>query len=287
MHTFGASAPLKELQKKFGFTPGEVVAAAKEQVAQPRGVDHRSHAISRDGYDAVLFDMDGVVTDTAGIHVASWKKMFDEYLQKRADRDGLPFRPFDSATDYRLYVDGKPRYEGVRDFLRSRGIVLPDGTPDDPASAETIHGLGNRKNALVNEEIASAVVQAYPGTVAFIKHVREAGFKTGVVTSSQHCREVLQAAKVSDLFDVQIDGNTLIELGLAGKPAPDSFLKAAELLGVPPQRVVVIEDAIPGVSAGAQGGFGLVIGVDRKGIAAELKAHGASMVVHDLAELLV
>jgi beta-phosphoglucomutase family hydrolase len=244
------------------------------------------YSITRDGYDAVLFDMDGVITDTVSIHAACWKTMFDDFLQKWATRNAEPFRSFDVSTDYKLYVDGKPRYEGVRDFLKSRGISLDDGTPEDPSSAETVCGLGNRKNELVNDRLASTRVEAYPGTVAFLKFLRRIGIKTAVVTSSQNCQTVLQAAKVDDLFDARVDGDVLVEHGLAGKPAPDSFWKAAEILGVTPDRAAVIEDAISGVRAGAKGGFGLVIGVARKGNAEELKAHGAHLVVNDLAELI-
>jgi len=242
--------------------------------------------ITRDRYDAVLFDMDGVVTDTASIHATCWKTMFDEFLQKRATRNAGPFRGFDVATDYKLHVDGKPRYQGLRDFLKSRGIVLPEGTPQDPPSAETVCGLGNRKNELVNEHLASAGAEAYPGTVAFIMYLRRMGIKTAVVTSSQNCQEVLHAANVEDLFDARVDGDVLEGQHLAGKPAPDSFLKAAQMLGVTPKRAVVIEDAISGVKAGAQGGFGLVIGVARNRNAEELKAHGANIAVNDVAELL-
>ena len=190
------------------------------------------------------------------------------------------------VTDYKLQVDGKPRYQGVRDFLKSHGIVLPDGMPEDPPTTETVCGLGNRKNELVNDLLASDGVEAYAGTVAFLKYLRQTGIKTAVVTSSQNCEAVLQAAEVDDLFDARVDGDVLVEQGLAGKPAPDSFLKAAEMLGVMPERAAVIEDAISGVRAGAQGGFGLVIGVARKGNAEELKTHGAHVVVNDLAELL-
>jgi len=292
METFGASAPLKELQQKFGFTPASVVAAARQQVQQqrPRSPQpeqtHSRLSITPDRYEAVLFDMDGVITDTASIHASCWKSMFDEFLQKRAARTGQPFRPFDEVTDYKLHVDGKPRYHGVRDFLKSRGIVLPEGTPKDPPTAETICGLGNRKNELVNERLATSGAEAYPGTVAYIMYLRRMGIKTAVVTSSQNCEEVLRAAKVEDLFDARVDGNVLAAQRLAGKPAPDSFLKAAEMLHVNPQNAVVVEDAISGVQAGAKGGFGLVIGVARKGNAEELKAQGAHIAVNDLAELL-
>ena len=243
-------------------------------------------AITRDQYDAVLLDLDGVITDTANLHAASWKQMFDEYLQKRATERGEPFRPFDLATDYRLYVDGKPRFDGVRDFLASRRIQLPEGNPDDPAEVETVCGLGNRKNDLVNHVIADVGVEPYEGTVRFIHQLRRNGFKLAVVTSSQNCTAVLKAAKLNDLFEVQVDGNTIHAQRLAGKPAPDTFLMAGKLLGVEPTRAVVIEDAISGLQAGVKGKFGLVIGIARKGNAEELKHHGAHLVVDDLAELL-
>ena len=237
-------------------------------------------------YEAVLFDMDGVVTDTASIHASCWKIMFDEYLKKRAERNSEAFRPFDIDTDYKLYVDGKPRYHGVRDFLESREIVLPYGSPEDPPTEETVCGLGNRKNELVNQQLASGGVETYPGTIAFIKYLRGMNIKSAVVTSSQNCQTVLQAAKIEALFDARVDGDVLIREGLAGKPAPDSFLKAAAMLGAAPERAVVIEDAISGIQAGVRGGFGLVIGVARKGDADALKAQGAHIVVRDLAELL-
>jgi beta-phosphoglucomutase family hydrolase len=245
-----------------------------------------SNRINRDQYDAVLFDLDGVITNTATLHATCWKQMFDEYLRERAEQKGEAFRPFDLATDYRLYVDGKPRFDGVRDFLRSRGIQLPEGNPDDPADVETVHGLGNRKDDLVNRAIAQVGVEPYPGTVQFIHQLRRNGFKIAVVTSSQHCDAVLRAAKLDDLFEVRVDGNLIQAQRLAGKPAPDTFLMAARLLGVEPKRAVVVEDAISGVEAGSNGNFGLVIGVARKGNAEELKHHGAHLVVDDLGELV-
>ena len=241
--------------------------------------------ITRERYDAVLLDLDGVITDTASIHAACWKQMFDEYLQKRAIERGEAFRPFDIAADYRLYVDGKPRYDGVRDILTSRGIRLPEGSPDDPAQAETVHGLGNRKNDLVNKIIEEEGVVPYEGSVKFLHQLRNQRFKVAVVTSSQNCTAVLKAAKLDHFFDVQVDGNTIHAQHLAGKPAPDTFLMAAKLLGVEPKRAVVIEDALSGVEAGSAGDFGLVIGVARKGNAEELRRHGAHLVVNDLGEL--
>ena len=241
--------------------------------------------ITRERYEAVLLDLDGVITDTASIHAACWKQMFDEYLQKRAIERGEAFRPFDIAADYRLYVDGKPRYDGVRDFLTSRGIRLPEGSPDDPAQAETVHGLGNRKNDLVNKIIEEEGVVPYEGSVKFLHQLRNQRFKVAVVTSSQNCTAVLKAAKLDHFFDVQVDGNTIHAQHLAGKPAPDTFLMAAKLLGVEPKRAIVIEDALSGVEAGSAGDFGLVIGVARKGNAEELRRHGAHLVVNDLGEL--
>ena len=243
-------------------------------------------AITRDKYDAVLLDLDGVITDTATIHATCWKQMFDAYLQQRVADTGEPFRPFEIATDYRLYVDGKPRFDGVRDFLTSRGIHLPEGTPDDPPQADTVGGLGNRKNDLVNDVIAAVGVEPYAGTVAFVRQLRHQGFKVAVVTSSQNCETVLKAAKLDDLFEVRVDGNTVREQHLAGKPAPDTYLMAAKLLGVDPTRSVVVEDAISGVQAGRNGNFGCVIGVARQGNAEELRRHGAHLVVHDLGELV-
>src|SRR5262249_38758673 len=242
--------------------------------------------ITRDKYDAVLLDLDGVITDTASIHAACWKQMFDEYLQKRATQRGEAFRSFDIATDYRLYVDGKPRYDGVRDFLTSRGIRLPEGSPDDPPQAETVDGLGNRKNDLVNRIIEDKGVEPYEGSVELIRQLRQRGFKIAVVTSSQNCTAVLKAAKLDHFFDVQVDGNVIQAQHLAGKPAPDTYLTAARLLEVEPTRAVVIEDALSGVEAGSNGNFGLVIGVARKGNADELRRHGAHLVVNDLGKLV-
>jgi beta-phosphoglucomutase family hydrolase len=243
-------------------------------------------AITRDQYDAVLLDLDGVITDTASIHAACWKQMFDEFLQTRAAERGEPFLPFEIATDYRLYVDGKPRFDGVRDFLTSRGIQLPEGNPNDPPQAETVGGLGNRKNDLVNNVIEDRGVEPYEGSVNLIHQLRQQGIKIAVVTSSQNCEAVLKAAKLDAFFEVRVDGNMIHAQQLAGKPAPDTFLMAAKLLGIEPTRAVVIEDAISGVQAGCHGNFGLVIGVARKGNAEELRHHGAHLVVSDLGELV-
>jgi beta-phosphoglucomutase family hydrolase len=254
-----------------------------EQFMRPQP---KSNSVNRDQYDAVLFDLDGVITNTANLHATCWKKMFDGYLQKRASERGEEFRPFDVATDYRLYVDGKPRFDGVRDFLRSRGIQLPEGDFDDPSDFETVHGLGKRKDDMVTSLIEEVGVEAYPGTVQFIHQLRRDGFKLAVVTSSQHCDDVLRAVKLGEFFASRVDGKVIQAQRLAGKPAPDTFLMAARLLAVEPKRTVVIEDAISGVEAGSNGDFGLVIGVARKGNAEELKRHGAHLVVDDLGELV-
>jgi beta-phosphoglucomutase family hydrolase len=236
-------------------------------------------------YDAVLFDLDGVLTDTAGVHAACWKRSFDEFLRRRADSTGNSFRAFDIESDYLLYVDGKRRYDGVRDFLHSRGIDLPEGSSDDLPDAETVCGVGNRKNALVQEALEEGGVEVYPGSVLLVRALRDAGVKTGVVSSSANCAAVLRAAGIEDLFDVRVDGKLAAELELPGKPAPDTFLEAARRLGVDAKRAVVVEDAISGVQAGRDGGFGLVIGISRHDEPGVLHAEGADVVISDLAEL--
>jgi beta-phosphoglucomutase family hydrolase len=242
--------------------------------------------IGRDRYDAVLFDLDGVLTSTAAIHAEAWKQMFDGYLSRRATARGDPFRPFDISSDYRHYVDGRPRYEGVQQFLQSRDIELLRGTPASPDTEESVCGLGNMKDRLVHKAIEAGRVQSFPGSVKFVHLVRERGLRTAVVTSSRNCTPVLKAANLDGLFEVQVDGRTIEDQGLRGKPAPDSFLRAAGTLGVSPARAVVVEDAISGVQAGRDGKFGLVIGVDRHGDADALCRNGAHVVVSDLAELL-
>jgi beta-phosphoglucomutase family hydrolase len=239
-----------------------------------------------DGVTACLFDLDGVLTQTAKVHAAAWKEMFDAYLHQRAQRSGEPFREFDAVADYDAYVDGKPRYDGVRSFLASRGIELPQGTPDDPPGAETVDGLGNRKNELVLKLIHDQGVQAYEGSVRYVRAARDAGFPRAVVSSSANCRDVLRAAAIEDLFDAVIDGVVATQEGLGGKPAPDTFLAGARALGVQPREGAVFEDALAGVQAGRAGGFGFVVGVDRVGQRDALLAHGADIVVEDLAELL-
>lgn len=212
--------------------------------------------------------------------------MFDEYLVQHGVTNDQEFCPFDIETDYRVYVDGKARYDGVRDFLRSRNIQIPEGSLHDHPTVDSISGLGNRKDVLVNDVIESGGIEAYESSVALVKHLREQGLRTAVVSSSHHCWEVLQAAKIDALFEVRVDGKIIDQLNLAGKPAPDAFLTAAKQLGVDPERAVVVEDAISGVQAGKSGGFGLVIGVARHGNSEELKKHGADMVVCDLGEFL-
>ena len=239
-----------------------------------------------DGVSACLFDMDGVVTRTATLHAAAWKGMFDEFLRGYAERTGTEFVPFDSHREYDAYVDGKPRLAGTRSFLSSRGIDLPDGTPDDPPGTPTLYGLSNRKNALVLAKIAAGGVQVYDGSIAYIKAVRDKDIARAVVSASANTKQVLDAAGIAGLFDVRIDGVVAKERGLRGKPAPDTFLAAAEALGVPAAHAVVFEDALAGVAAGHAGHFALVVGVDRVGQADELREHGADIVVKDLAELL-
>jgi beta-phosphoglucomutase family hydrolase len=239
-----------------------------------------------DGVQACLFDLDGVLTKTAKVHAAAWKEMFDVYLRKRAEETHGELVPFDETEDYDDYVDGKPRYEGVRSFLASRGIELPDGQEDDPPSAETIHGLGNRKNEIVLRLIHVDGVEAYEGSVRYVHAAIEAGLRRAVVSSSTNCRDVLRAAGIEDLFEVRIDGVVAEREHLKGKPAPDTFLAAAKAFGVEPAAAAVFEDALAGVEAGHAGRFGCVVGVDRVGQAQALSEHGASTVVSDLAELL-
>ncbi|MFE7938059.1 HAD family hydrolase [Streptomyces griseoincarnatus] len=231
--------------------------------------------------EACLFDLDGVVTRTAVVHAAAWKEMFDAFLR---ERDGEGFAPF-TAADYDAYVDGRPRADGVRTFLASRGIELPAGGPDDPPSAATVHGLGNRKNELLLARIRTDGVEPYDSTLAYLHAVRARGLRTAIVSSSANCRDVLRSIDAEDLFDVRIDGVVAAGRGLPGKPAPDTFLAAAAELGVEPARAAVFEDALAGMDAGRAGKFGYVVGVDRVGQAEALYAHGADTVVADLSEL--
>ncbi|MCT8971531.1 trehalose-phosphatase [Microbaculum marinisediminis] len=236
-------------------------------------------------FDAAIFDLDGVVTRTARVHAASWKRLFDQYLQERSQRTGEPFRPFDIENDYGRYVDGKPRYDGVASFLQSRGITLPQGDPSDTPDSETVCGLGNRKNRYFRESLRREGVEVFESTVALIRRLRGRHLGMALVSSSRNAHAVLAAAHVAALFDVVIDGNDIARLGLDGKPAPDLFLEAAERLGADPRRSIVLEDAISGVRAGRAGGFGLVVGIDRRNQADELKRNGADVVVQDVAEL--
>ncbi|HEX3286915.1 MAG TPA: beta-phosphoglucomutase family hydrolase [Mycobacterium sp.] len=236
--------------------------------------------------DACLFDLDGVLTDTASVHRKAWKTMFDEYLKARAEHTGDRFVPFDIESDYQNYVDGKKREDGVRSFLDSRGITLPDGGDDDDPSAETVHGLGNRKNELFLHTLREEGVEVFEGSRRYLDAVAAAGLGVAVVSSSANTREVLDVTGLAPYVQVRVDGVTMSEENIAGKPAPDSFLRAAQLLDVPPDRAAVFEDAVAGVEAGHAGHFGAVIGVDRVNHAEALRRNGADTVVADLAELL-
>ena len=238
------------------------------------------------GVRGCLFDLDGVLTRTAQVHDAAWKEMFDAFLRERSAREGQPFVPFDPVSDYDEYVDGKPRLDGTRSFLAARGINLPEGGSDDPPDAETVHGLARRKNEIVKRRIASGGVEAYDGSVRYVRAVRDAGLRRAVVSSSRNCHDVLVAAGIDDLFEARIDGVVAEREHLRGKPAPDGFLAGARALGLDPGAAAVFEDALAGVAAGRAGGFGFVVGVDRAGQADALREHGADVVVSDLAELL-
>jgi beta-phosphoglucomutase family hydrolase len=235
-----------------------------------------------DAATACLFDLDGVLTRTAAVHAAAWKEMFDDFLRRR---EGESFRPFDE-DDYDQYVDGKPREDGTRSFLESRGITLPEGSAGDPPGTPTVQGLASRKNDLVLKKLRERGVERYEGSVRYVRAARDAGLRTAVVSSSANTAEVLDSAGIAELFEARIDGLTAKERGLAGKPAPDMFLAGAEALGVPASQAVVFEDALAGVQAGRAGGFAFVVGVDRVGQAGALREHGADIVVQDLAELL-
>jgi alpha,alpha-trehalase len=242
-------------------------------------------AIDLGAMEAVIFDLDGVVTRTAEVHAEAWKRLVDEYLATRARRFDEPFVPFDRGSDYLRFVDGKPRYDGIASFLASRGIELPVGSPDDPDELETVCGLGNRKNRYFREALERTSPDPYPTTVDLIARLRERGVRTAVASSSRNCAAVLEAAGIGELFDVKVDGVDTAELGLPGKPDPALFLEAARRLEVDPRRAAVVEDAISGVEAGRRGRFGLVVGVDRAGEHEALLAAGADVVVGDLAEI--
>jgi len=239
-----------------------------------------------DGVTACLFDMDGVVTKTAVVHDAAWKEMFDGFLRDWSAKTGTDYVPFDPVRDYDEYVDGKPRLEGTRSFLASRSITLPEGSSSDPPGAPTVWGLSNRKNQLVLEVLERDGVEVYDGSRRYITAVRAAGLRTAIVSSSANTAQVLAAGGIEGLFDVRVDAQVATEHGLKGKPAPDTFLEAARMLGVPAHEAAVFEDALAGVEAGHGGGFGFVVGVDRVGQASALRAHGADVVVQDLADLL-
>jgi beta-phosphoglucomutase family hydrolase len=239
-----------------------------------------------EGIEACLFDLDGVLTQTAKIHAEAWQRMFDDFLREWAERRGQPFEPFDRPTDYDEYVDGKPRLDGVRSFLESRDIDLPMGSPADPPEEETIHALGTRKNDLVLELIRRQGVEPYEGSVRFAEIARDQGLRRAVVSSSTNCKDVLIAAGIDQLFEAVVDGVVAERERLAGKPAPDTFLAGARVLGTEPAKAVVLEDALAGVEAGRAGSFGWVVGVDRTGQAEALRGRGADVVVQDLAELL-
>ena len=239
-----------------------------------------------DAIRGCLFDLDGVLTKTAKVHDGAWAEMFDDFLRERSRQTGEPFTAFDPVKDYDDYIDGKPRFDGTRSFLAARGIDLPDGSEDDSPGAQTVHGLGNRKNQILLAKIRSDGVEAYEGSVRYVRAVRDAGLRRAVVSSSANCRDVLAAAHIEDLFEVRIDGIVAERDHLHGKPAPDTFLAGAHALGIEPAEAAVFEDALAGVEAGRAGEFGFVVGVDRVGQAAALRQHGADTVVPDLSELL-
>jgi beta-phosphoglucomutase family hydrolase len=244
-----------------------------------------------DHVTACLFDLDGVLTDTARVHDAAWTETFNAFLQSWSQRNATPYTPFDPVHDYNSYVDGRPRADGVRTFLASRGITLPEGTPDDPPEAETVNGLGNRKNVVLLRRIHTDGVHVYPGSLAYVQAARDAGLRRAVVSASANCAEVLAVTGLAGYVEARVDGQLAASQHLRGKPAPDTFLAGARLLGVDPAHAVVFEDAVAGVQAGRDGAFGFVVGVDREpaGVrehAADLAAHGASTVVRDLADLL-
>jgi trehalose 6-phosphate phosphatase len=251
----------------------------------PLSKSQERHLVSTGRYKAWLFDLDGVITDTASVHAAAWKGTFDEYLKVVSEREGRPFEPFQIDPDYYRYVDGKPRYAGVDSFLRSRGIIVDWGDSNDPPSRETVCGIGNRKNALFNEVLRLRGVEVFESSVALVQNLRTRGRRVAVVTSSKNSDAVLQAAGIQNMFEVRVDGNVAATKKLAGKPSPDTYEEAARMLGTLPEQAVVIEDAISGVQAGRRGGFGLVIGVARSHDPEVLLQNGAALVVRDLAEL--
>lgn len=235
---------------------------------------------------ACLFDLDGVLTRTADVHAAAWKETVDAFLAERSARTGEPFVPFELTSDYRRYVDGKQRADGVRSFLSSRHITLPEGKPDDPPAVDSVHGLGNRKNERLLARLAREGVCTYEGSVAYVRAVRAAGLRTAVVSASANCLEVLTASGIEALFEARIDGLVARRDRLRGKPAPDTYLAAARALRVQPSQAAIFEDALAGIAAGRNGRFAFVVGVDRTGDAESLRAEGADIVVRDLLDLL-
>jgi beta-phosphoglucomutase family hydrolase len=234
---------------------------------------------------AVIFDLDGVVTNTAAVHARAWKRLFDDYLRERARREGGSFEPFEIGFDYPRYVDGKRREDGVRSFLASRGITLPEGNADDPPTAETVRGLGKLKDSYFLKDLETNGVEVYPTTVALIEKLKANDVLVALVSASRNVKSVLAGGGLSDLFEVKVDGLVADEMKLPGKPEPDTFLEAAKRLGVDASQAAIVEDALSGVEAGSSGGFGLVIGVDRVGQGAALAQHGADVVVEDLGDL--
>lgn len=244
-----------------------------------------STALKLNDYDAVIFDLDGVLTNTARVHAISWKEMFDTFLKEHEASSGTPFVPFDAKSDYLQYVDGKPRYQGIESFLASRDISLPWGDPEDSPDAPTICGLANKKNRAFQSHLEQEGVDVFSTTVNFIEQLRAHGLKTGIISSSKNCTRILDQTDLNYLFDTKIDGNDAPGLGIKGKPAPDIFLRAAANINVTPERTAVVEDAISGVQAGKSGGFALVIGLDRGGHPEDLANNGADVVVQDLKEI--
>jgi beta-phosphoglucomutase family hydrolase len=272
---------LLNFNPSFFVAPADESSASKDSSGSPGS---RPPGGTPREFDAAIFDMDGVITQTAAVHSLAWKRMFDEYLRARAIARREPFEEFTHAYDYRTYVDGRPRYQGVEAFLKSRGIILPFGTPEDSSEQETVCGLGNRKNAHFNRIIESAGVVVYESTIALIHSLRAHGVRVGLATSSKNSAVILSKTHTASLFGTVVDGIVSETQGLKGKPEPDIFTTAARNLGVPCARAIVIEDAVSGVQAGARGGFALVIGVARENNMAELRENGADLVVRDLDE---
>jgi alpha,alpha-trehalase len=266
-----------------GRAPPGVLADARKEILVSASAE--KHPVFVDQYDAWLFDLDGVITDTASVHAAAWKATFDRYLKAVSEREGISLASFEVDPDYYRYVDGKPRYDGVDTFLRSRGIVLRWGIPEDAPSTETVCGLGNRKNRAFNEVLKARGTRVFESSVDLIRELRSRGVRVAVVTSSRNAEAVLAATHILSLFDAKVDGNVAAGKKLAGKPAPDTFKEAARMLGVPPERAVVVEDAVSGVRAGRAGGFGLVVGVARGEDPEVLLGSGADLVARGLTDL--